>query len=237
MCTITYMFILESSGPRLIIPKMYKAGLFSPMFKASHKIVQTHFASLLGAKNKVSNKNGFNGRDHEDHASLEVVGKGKCLSWHHKRQISRTRVSDMLGYKSLLENIIGLILPAVEPLVILQHEFPNGYADKRVATVSIRDGIWLCWVLLAPDKHHVVCGCVCVCVSLQTAATATVGYASATRAGAETSASSRRSATFPRRRAKSCAGTRRGWCAPTEVARWNPLSHTLSIYRRVYSVK
>lgn len=48
-------------------------------------------------------------------------------------------------------------------------------------------------------------------------ATATVGCVSAMTAGSERPASSRRSATYPARRAKSSAKTNRGWSVLTEV--------------------
>lgn len=70
-------------------------------------------------------------------------------------------------------------------------------------------------VLHGVDEQHGVC----CAFPLQTAATATVGPASVTKAGSERPASSRRSVNYPARRAKSCAGTHRGWCAPTEVPR------------------
>lgn len=50
-----------------------------------------------------------------------------------------------------------------------------------------------------------------------TAATVTVGCASVMKAGSEMPASSRRSVTYPTRKAKSSAKTRRGWSAPTEA--------------------
>lgn len=50
-----------------------------------------------------------------------------------------------------------------------------------------------------------------------TVATATVGCVSVMTAGPEMPASSRRSVTYPTRRAKSSAETLRGWYAPTEV--------------------
>lgn len=50
-----------------------------------------------------------------------------------------------------------------------------------------------------------------------TVATVTVGHVSVMKAGPEMLASSRRSVTYPTRRAKSCARTHRGWCAPTEA--------------------
>lgn len=50
-----------------------------------------------------------------------------------------------------------------------------------------------------------------------TVATVTVGLASVMKAGLGMPAMSRRSVTYPKRRAKSCAKTHRGWCAPTEA--------------------
>lgn len=67
-------------------------------------------------------------------------------------------------------------------------------------------------LLWSTDKQHVVC-----CVSLQTAATVTAGCVSVMKAGSAMPASSRRSVTYPARKAKSFAKTRRGWSAPTEV--------------------
>lgn len=50
-----------------------------------------------------------------------------------------------------------------------------------------------------------------------TAATVTVGCVSVMKAGLEMPASSRRSVTYPARRAKRFAKTQREWCAPTEA--------------------
>lgn len=72
--------------------------------------------------------------------------------------------------------------------------------------------------LSVTDEQH-VCR-----VALQTVATATAGPASVMKAGLEMPASSGKSVTYPTRRAKSCAKTHRGWCAPTEVVL--SLTHT-----------
>lgn len=47
------------------------------------------------------------------------------------------------------------------------------------------------------------------------------------KAGLEMPATSRRSVTYPKGRAKSCAKTHRGWCAPTEVVL--PFFHSHSV--------
>lgn len=50
-----------------------------------------------------------------------------------------------------------------------------------------------------------------------TVATVTVGRVSVMKAGLEMLASSRRSVTYPAKKAKSSAKIHKGWCAPTEA--------------------